>query len=228
MKTATSLLGLWALFLGSVLAQEKAPARSIPSIPPNVAEKHLEHKVEPRYPQEARTNHAEGKVILKIHIDEKGNVSDLSVVAGHPMFVAPAQLAVEQWKYKPFLINDKPAMVETIVTVAFSPALDDAKKQSATANSRPLIAPEIAEKNLIYRVDPEYPPQARIAKIAGLVVLNVVIDEKGNVASVRGVSGHPMLVIVSQNAVKQWKYAPFLINGSAAEVQTMVKLKLPK
>jgi protein TonB len=78
------------------------------------------------------------------------------------------------------------------------------------------------EGNLILRVQPLYPPLARQARIQGQVVLRAVISRNGAIENLQVLGGHPMLVQSAINAVKQWRYRPYSLNGEAVEVETQV------
>jgi len=75
---------------------------------------------------------------------------------------------------------------------------------------------------LVRRVNPNYPPLARQARIQGQVVLRAVISKDGSIENLTLVSGHPMLAPAAIDAVKQWKYKPYLLNGEPVEVDTEV------
>jgi protein TonB len=75
---------------------------------------------------------------------------------------------------------------------------------------------------LVRRVNPTYPPLARQARISGQVVLRAVISKDGSIEGLTLVSGHPMLAPAAIDAVKQWKYRPYLLNGEPVEVDTEV------
>ena len=75
---------------------------------------------------------------------------------------------------------------------------------------------------LVHRVEPTYPPLARSARVQGEVVLSAVIDANGQIQNLQLVSGHPMLVPSALEAVKQWRYKPYLLNGAPVEVETMI------
>jgi protein TonB len=75
---------------------------------------------------------------------------------------------------------------------------------------------------LVRRVNPTYPPLARQARISGQVVLRAVIAKDGSIENLTLVSGHPMLAPAAIEAVKQWKYRPYLLNGEPVEVDTEV------
>jgi protein TonB len=92
----------------------------------------------------------------------------------------------------------------------------------APSPSRVRISAGVAGGMLLQRIDPVYPPIARAARISGTVVLDAVISKTGSVESLHVVSGHPMLVQAALDAVRQWRYRPFLLNGMPVEVQTTV------
>ncbi len=80
----------------------------------------LIHRVEPSYPALARAARVQGEVVLTAIIDTNGAIKNLQLVSGHPMLVPAAITAVQQWRYKPYLLNGQPVEVETTITVIFS------------------------------------------------------------------------------------------------------------
>jgi protein TonB len=77
---------------------------------------------------------------------------------------------------------------------------------------------------LIRRVNPAYPPLARQARIQGQVLLRAQISKEGAIENLQLISGHPMLVQSALDAVKQWKYKPYLLNGEPVEVDTEIQV----
>lgn len=75
---------------------------------------------------------------------------------------------------------------------------------------------------LIRKVVPVYPPLARQARIQGAVVLQADISKEGTIENLELVSGHPMLVPAAIDAVKQWRYKPYKVNGEPVAVETQV------
>jgi periplasmic protein TonB len=73
-------------------------------------------------------------------------------------------------------------------------------------------------------VKPMYPPLARQARIQGTVVLQALISKTGDIENLQLISGHPMLAPAAIEAVKQWKYKPYLLNGEPVEVETQVQV----
>lgn len=78
------------------------------------------------------------------------------------------------------------------------------------------------EGNLIFRVQPEYPPPARNARIQGTVVLSAIISKQGTIENLRLLRGHPMLVPAAIEAVKRWRYRPYVLNSEPVEVETQI------
>jgi len=88
-----------------------------------------------------------------------------------------------------------------------------------------VIEPSQAEEMLVHKVDATYPPQALMNRTQGNAILYVLIDKEGHVAKMKAMSGHPLFIQPSMDAVKQWEYQPFLLNGEAVEVETAVAVK---
>jgi periplasmic protein TonB len=86
----------------------------------NITAKMLKHKVQPKYPKEARDNGIQGTVRLHAVIARDGTVAQLEVVSGHPLLVQSALDAVRQWKYRPTLLNGVPVEVDTTIDVIYS------------------------------------------------------------------------------------------------------------
>jgi len=75
---------------------------------------------------------------------------------------------------------------------------------------------------LVHKVEPPYPVLAKAARIQGDVVLKAIIDREGNIQDLQLMSGHPMLAPAAIEAVKQWRYRPYLLNGQPVEVETTI------
>ncbi len=86
------------------------------------------------------------------------------------------------------------------------------------------VASRVAEAILIHDVAPQYPPEAGRARIEGAVVLMAVIGKDGSVEDVRVESGLPMLAQAAVDAVKQWRYRPYLLNGEPVEVDSRITI----
>jgi len=84
------------------------------------------------------------------------------------------------------------------------------------------ISQGVAQGFLVHEVRPVYPPLARQARIQGTVMLQAIIGKDGSIENLRLVSGHPMLAPAAIEAVRQWRYRPYKLNGQPVEVETQV------
>ena len=108
----------------------------------------------------------------------------------------------------------------------------DSKKDAATATSSDaplpreksviILSSKGAEKRLAHSVAPKYPVEENSGDAQGTVVLKEVVDENGKVESVRLVEGNAALATAAINAVKQWRYRPYVRDGKAQPFQTVV------
>jgi TonB family protein len=99
---------------------------------------------------------------------------------------------------------------------------DFAKAFPPATGMRIRIGGGVADANLLSQINPAYPPQAKAARVQGTVKLGVLISPEGHIADMVLISGHPMLVMSSMEAVKNWVYKPTLLNGNPVEVATVV------
>jgi len=81
---------------------------------------------------------------------------------------------------------------------------------------------EILEGSLIRRVLPSYPYAAKLAHVQGPVVLAATISKSGAIEDLHALSGHPLLVGAAIEAVRQWRYRPFVLNREPIEVETQI------
>jgi TonB family protein len=96
--------------------------------------------------------------------------------------------------------------------------------QGQTAPKPGEISSAVANEHLLKKVDPVYPPLAKATRVQGKVVLRATISQAGTVADVKVESGHPMLIPAALEAVKQWQYQPFLVDGHSAEISTTIEV----
>ena len=81
---------------------------------------------------------------------------------------------------------------------------------------------ELSLGSPIYNPKPQYPAIAKAARISGSVIIAATISRGGAIENARVISGHPMLVQNALEAVRQWRYKPYLLNGDPVEVETSI------
>ncbi|MFL6468408.1 MAG: energy transducer TonB [Pyrinomonadaceae bacterium] len=118
--------------------------------------------------------------------------------------------------------TDKPAEAAKAV-----PAADSTQKQqSVTADSNTEKSSPVNVGSLIEyattKQQPTYPPAARSMRAAGVVKVEVVVDETGQVTEVKNVAGHTLLVAAARDAVRKWKFRPIMRDGQAVRASGYV------
>lgn len=86
------------------------------------------------------------------------------------------------------------------------------------------VSSSIMGERIIHRVDPIYPSEAIKAKIQGQVTLETLIGEDGTVRDVYAVSGPATLRSAAVDAVKWWRFEPYVVNGRATPVHTLIEV----
>jgi TonB family protein len=124
-----------------------------------------------------------------------------------------------------------PAVPNSTAFVAAKPAAGAAVKPPAapaTETRRPAntvkLPPQSAAGMLVKKVEPVYPLEAKVVRLEGTVVLRAVIDTTGEISSVNAISGPPLLESAAVDAVKQWQYRPYAVNGQPVEVETTIQV----
>jgi len=77
------------------------------------------HRVAPVYPLEAKLNRIQGDVLLHATIGKDGRIHDVKGVSGPKELIDAAVGAVEQWRYRPFLVKGEPVEVQTTIKIRF-------------------------------------------------------------------------------------------------------------
>jgi TonB family protein len=96
--------------------------------------------------------------------------------------------------------------------------------KDAKAAGQVNVSAKVMTGNLLHKVPPQYPVEAKKARIQGKVVLEAIIGKDGVVENLKALSGPTELQQSALDAVKQWTYKPFLLNGNPVEVVTTVNV----
>lgn len=83
------------------------------------------------------------------------------------------------------------------------------------------------KKLIVKTVNPVYPDAARRARLVGKCGVRVVVTPQGEIAEVRLDYGHPMIAPAAIDAVRKWKFRPYLLDGSPVEAEGEVELNVP-
>jgi periplasmic protein TonB len=111
------------------------------------------------------------------------------------------------------------ALPALVVLAAFAVAQDNPPPKHLRVSSG------VANSLKIHDAQPHYPREAQEMGIQGDVILQATIDTKGNLTNLRIVQGDPILVAAAVDAVKKWRYRPYILNGEPVDVDTTIKIQ---
>jgi len=86
------------------------------------------------------------------------------------------------------------------------------------------LSSKLVEGNIVYKSIPQYPAIAKAVGAQGTIVLQAMISKAGTIENLHVISGPPMLQQAAIDAVKTWRYKPYMLNGQAVEVETTVNV----
>jgi protein TonB len=101
------------------------------------------------------------------------------------------------------------SLILWVATVAPALSAQDAPKK---------VSQQVATSAALTKVEPEYPPVAKQLRLQGKVDLEAVVDEHGYVVKVDTIAGNPILARAATEALKQWKFKPFVEDGKVMKV----------
>ena len=209
---------------------------------PYTEEARLIQRVDPVYPAQERRTFLTGTVVLTATIVKDGSLANLKVVTGNVALSPAATSAVSKWKFEPYRVDGVATAVDITINEDFAIGSSGAQttsqwsllKPAATAPARTLPPPpaglmrisgRVMTGMLDKRVEPVYPADSIALDARGTVVLLATIRKTGEVSGVEVVSGPQRFREAAAAAVKQWTYHPYLVDGSAVDVQTPVVLE---
>ena len=197
-------------------------------------------KVKPDYPAAALPDKLQGQVVVRVVVNEEGDVENAEAISGNPVLAQAAVDAVKQWKFKPFIKNGQPVKAGLKLPFDFAPPADvppAAPPLPAALNgilteppapARPAapqtirVSSGVTQGLMLHKVDPVYPAAAKQAGVQGSVVLGAIISTEGTIKDLHVISGDALLSPAAIDAVKKWRYKPYLLKGEPVEVQTTV------
>lgn len=90
------------------------------------------------------------------------------------------------------------------------------------------VVSQLTEAQLLNKVEPVYPRLAVLSGVQGQVLLHAIIARNGTIQSLNVISGPPLLIRAATEAVSQWRYRPYVLNGEAVEVETFITVNFRK
>ena len=192
----------------------------------------------PAFPADAKKDGAEGSISVAIIIDEEGNVTaavseaNYGVAArpdrgesadaiearpAHPALREAAEKAAMEAKFAPTQLNGQGVKVSGVIIYNF------VGSHTPEGISIPkVISGGVLNGKATSLPAPRYSPAAAAVNASGLVSVQVMIDEEGNVISADAVSGHPLLRGAAVEAARQAKFLPTLLSGQPVRITGVI------
>jgi TonB family protein len=191
--------------------------------------------VKAAYPPTAVPDKLQGQVIVRIVVSETGDVETAEVISGNPVLANAAVDAVKQWKFKPYIRNGQPVKAAVKLPFDFAPPQNGAPPAAQTIilaaptapaplarTARIRVSSGVMQGLVIHKVEPTYPSQALHDRVHGSVTLRALISKEGTIEDLQVISGDPLLSGAAIDAVKQWRYRPYILNGDPVEIDTTI------
>ena len=86
------------------------------------------------------------------------------------------------------------------------------------------VSQGVSQGLVIKRVQPKYPQAALASHTQGAVQIEATVNKDGNVVNPKVLSGDPMLAAAAIEAVRQWRYKPYYLDGEPVEIQTQITI----
>ncbi len=175
--------------------------------------------IRPDYPELAKKNRIEGRVTVKITIDEKGVVEKAEILKSIPELDEVVLESAKKYTFEPAENDGKPVKISMILPISF--ALDELQK----SGQKELL--KQAEETGIYsvtlvdekpRILKEVKPSFMAIDKRNYVAVNIIIDEAGNVEKVEIIESVPEFDQEALEAAKQFKFTPAKKDGKAVKV----------
>jgi TonB family protein len=183
--------------------------------------KKLDSSAAVEFPRELSAYEVTDTVAIEVTVSPEGRVKKAKAVSGKiDALKEAAEKTVKKWAFEPYLINGAPVPVRTEITFNFNNTLDHYRDPNGDVPVH--LDQKTAQALVAKRVEPQYPPEARLGHIQGAVELRVIVGEDSRVHALHIIKGHPMLAAAAYNAVRQWEFKPYPGNGKTLPVDTNV------
>jgi TonB family protein len=221
-----------------ILSLLQAPAASKFQAPPCPSEMVPYYWIQPIYPMNAVERRIGGKVRVEALVGADGNVTAVAPVSGDRDLLAATRDALTDWTFRPCKVDGKALEVTLPLEIEFhvgqwnvtysitEPRFDAGEQVQADPDApkpqRVRVSSGVTAGNLRYQVRPRYPNSAKRRYLQGTVILHAIIGRDGGLKGLEVISGPPELAEPTLDAVRQWRYKPYLLLGQPVEVDTTI------
>jgi TonB family protein len=204
-------------------------------------------EVIPEYPIDAKNRGVEGNVVVRVLIDENGDVNKACIVKGEPELRYSAETAARQWKFKPkygiaftrpITPTNPQNYAEILLVFTFkksgtiSSGTDTTetnvrkdKEQCDFSSYKPIQVSHFVSTSLKEKFAPEYPQTAVQRNAQGIVSVKILVDRDGTVVKACALDGDEELARVAEEAALKWKFKRNVVPGRQSFVQDGISFR---
>ncbi len=187
----------------------------------------LKDSPELKYPKQAKKQHVEGDVSFIAVVQKDGTLGDIADLSGPEILVDATRAAIAKWKFDPATRNGEPIAAKFQYLFTYKDGNVGIRQTPIdpahyTPPLRVRVSQGVLEGLVIKIVPPHYPADANGAE--GTAVVGVLVGKDGRVQQVKPISGNAALVAAAKEAVEQWQYRPYTLNGVPVEVESTVTI----
>jgi len=182
------------------------------------------------YPKAAQDANTQGYVVLKITVNENGDVETTNSISGEAQLASAAAESAKQWKFQQVVKEGKPVKASTRLVFRF--AITDGKCTSGVRQATVTTPVEhnvtVPQKEMQeFLCKKVSPGPSIIPRLHGDVVMSATVGKDGTIEGLHILSsGSPVLNRPAIDAVKQWRYRPYTVSGEPVEVETTIKVSI--
>lgn len=184
------------------------------------------------YSKDAEEKKLHGTVVLSVLFNETGHVENAEATSGDPTLAQCALDSIKHWTIEPFIRGGKPVKVKVSLPIEF--VYDDAaadfitgeipaQTAGAEVDRVSLAGPNMLQRRIVSKIAPQYPAAAKAAHVSGSVTFAATIGKDGAIEELSIVGeADPLLEQAAGQAVRQWRYQPYIYHGSPVAFDTRI------
>ena len=195
-------------------AAQPLAAAAIPAAPAPVASRSVP----------AQPEFAAATAVPQSRTAEVASVNPVSASTMNAQLSAPSRISASLKQPSPSDQAPAALSANSIGGGAALPGSIFAASRGPRVTTSPVISAGVAQGLLVHRTQPIYPAPARTANMSGTVVLKAQISKSGQIMGLKVISGPPVFVASALNAVKSWRYKPYMLNNQPIEVETNINV----
>jgi hypothetical protein len=188
-----------------------------------------EHREFAKYPAIRCDEHVGGADVMRATINPEGKVVGLQWISGPEVFRDATMDAVKRWTYGPYMLNGRPVWVETTIALNVDFACGDSNAPPGSEKNPLKVPSGVIAGDAIRQERPNYPQihcGDALRPESGVSVMSVTINPEGTVDHLEWMRGSAAYREPVMELVRHWIYKPYLLNGKAVWVQTVVTISV--